>query len=426
LLAAGPEPRLRELLAQRRHLYAQAPVRVSASAPPEAVAAVVGAAFSRFVPPPVERLTIHTSTGRYEVVSGRNLLPELPALVAERLQSRRVFLVSDDGIWPLAGALLQGPLHAAGWQTGAHQIPHGEQSKTIAMADRVWSWLIEQGGERRDPVLAFGGGVVGDLAGFVAATYLRGVPFLQVPTTLLAQVDSSIGGKVAVDHPLAKNVIGAFQPAELVLVDTALLCSLPREQVANGWAEVLKHGVILDAELFDLMEAEAEGLLDLSPEITLSAVRRSLAIKARVVEEDEFEQGPRMLLNYGHTLGHAIEAATGYQRYLHGQAVSLGMVAAAWMAVRLGLLAEGDLVRIERALLRLELPIRADGLDSAAVLAASRRDKKVRQGQVTWVLPRRIGEAIRTSDVPPELAARALRYLETPADSAAVLAPTRP
>jgi len=290
----------------------------------------------------------------------------------------------------------------------------------VAHAEQLWTWLAEQGAERRDPVIAFGGGVTGDLTGFVAACYLRGVPFVQIPTTLLAQVDSSIGGKVAVDHALAKNMIGAFKAPELVVVDTALLASLPPEQVAAGWAEVLKHGVILDAGLFGLMEDQAEQLNDLAPQLTLDVVRRSLAIKARVVEEDEFEQGTRMLLNYGHTLGQAIEAATGYRRYLHGHAVSLGMVAAGWIAVQLGLLPEPDLRRIEGVLPRLRLPVRLSGVDPEAVLAAMQRDKKVRQGRNIWVLPRRIGEAVRTAEVPEALAARALTYLGRAGEAAPV------
>jgi 3-dehydroquinate synthase len=373
-------------------------------------------AIARFVATSTQTLTISTSAmgqrRSYDVVTGRAILQQLPALLKERLPARRAFVVSNNVVWPMAGAMLLEALAHDLDVPAIEQVSDGEAGKSTAGAERLWTWLAEQGAERGDPLLAFGGGVTGDLAGFVAATYLRGVPFVQIPTTLLAQVDSSIGGKVAIDHPLAKNMIGAFKAADLVVIDTALLASLPAAQIANGWAEVLKHGVILDAELFALMEAEAERFNDLDPDLTLDAVRRSLAIKARVVEEDEFEQGPRMLLNYGHTLGHAIEASTGYGRLLHGEAVSLGMVAAGWMAMRMGLFPEADFRRVEGALERLRLPVRFAGINAAAVLATMQRDKKVRQGRVTWVLPRRIGEAIRTSDVPPELAAQALDYLQ--------------
>ena len=417
-LLAGIDPvlRLTELLAQRRPQYAQAHVRLDAAQSTEAVLRAAHDACTHFVAPTAQTLTITTSATaqrpRYDVVTGRGILQGLPGLLRERLPARRAYVVSNNVVWPLAGDLLEEALAKNLDVSSIEQVDDGEAGKCTAGADRLWTWLAEHGAERGDPVIAFGGGVTGDLAGFVAATYLRGVPFVQIPTTLLAQVDSSIGGKVAVDHPLAKNMIGAFKAADLVVVDTALLASLPAAQIANGWAEVLKHGVILDAELFELMEAEAERFNDLDPDLTLAAVRRSLAIKARVVEEDEFEQGPRMLLNYGHTLGHAIEAATGYGRLLHGEAVSLGMVAAGWMAMRLGLFPEADFRRVEGALQRLRLPVRLAGINAAAVLATMQRDKKVRQGRVTWVLPRRIGAAIRTADVPPELAALALDYLQ--------------
>lgn len=417
LLAGGdPVRRLTDLLVQRRPFYAQAHLRLDATLPLETVAQAARAALATFTVPRAETLTIRTSATAqrrsYDVVSGRGILSRLPELLCERLPARRAFVVSTDAVWPLAGELLREAVGSEVEIAATTQVADGEASKNTASADRLWTWLAEQHAERGDPLIAFGGGVTGDLAGFVAATYLRGVPLIQIPTTLLAQVDSSIGGKVAVDHALAKNMIGAFKAADLVVVDTALLASLPPRQVANGWAEVLKHGVILDAGLFDLLEGEAERCNDLDPDLTLAAVRRSLAIKARVVEEDEFEQGPRMLLNYGHTLGHAIEAAAGYGQLLHGEAVSLGMVAAGWMAMRLGLLADGEFQRIEGALQRLRLPVRLSSIDAPTVLATMQRDKKVRQGRVTWVLPRRIGEAIRTTDVPPDLAGQALTYLQ--------------
>jgi shikimate kinase / 3-dehydroquinate synthase len=424
LAGADPAARLADLLAQRRPYYAQAHLRLDASPSADEVVRAARRALARFVAPVRQTLTIPTSATpqrqSYDVVTGRGILTQLGPMVHERLAARRVFVVSNSVVWPLAGGLLEEALGGDVAIAAVRQAPDGETTKTVAQAEQLWTWLAEQGAERRDPVIAFGGGVTGDLTGFVAACYVRGVPFVQIPTTLLAQVDSSIGGKVAVDHALAKNMIGAFKAPELVVVDTALLASLPPEQVAAGWAEVLKHGVILDAGLFGLMEDQAEQLNDLAPQLTLDVVRRSLAIKARVVEEDEFEQGTRMLLNYGHTLGQAIEAATGYRRYLHGHAVSLGMVAAGWIAVQLGLLPEPDLRRIEGVLSRLRLPVRLSGVDPQAVLAAMQRDKKVRQGRNIWVLPRRIGEAVRTAEVPEALAAQALTYLGRAGEAAPV------
>lgn len=419
LLHGDPAARLAELLAQRRPYYAQAHLRLDASASPDVVLAAALAALDGYAPPAAHTLTVRTAAvplrDHYDVISGRGVLGQLGALARARLNARRAFVITDSVAWPLLGALAEEALRCADLPWHVLPIPAGEANKTTAEAERLWGRLAKLGAERADPIIAVGGGVVGDLAGFVAATYVRGVPFVQVPTTLLAQVDSSIGGKVAVDHPLAKNIIGAFKAPDFVLVDTALLASLPPVQVSAGLAEVLKHGVVFDPALFEQLERGAEELRDLQPDQMLDAVRRNLAIKARVVEEDEFEHGPRMLLNYGHTLGHAIEAAAGYDRYLHGQAVSLGMVAEGWMAVQLGLLANADFARVERTLARLGLPIRAEGLDAEAVLAATRRDKKVRQGRLTWVLPTRLGEATRTTDVPPALAERALAYLASAA-----------
>ncbi len=414
LAGSTPDDRLRALYDQRRPHYAQAHIHLNSSGPLDQVAGTAVAALAALPPSQAQHLAIRTSTGQgatYDVLTGRGILKDLGSLLAPRVRSRRIFAVSDSAVWPIAGSLLMNALTRHGFTVHSEVVPSGEQSKTPALASRLWTWLAENAAERHETLLAFGGGVVGDLGGFVAATYLRGMPLVQVPTTLLSQVDSSIGGKVAVDHPIAKNLIGAFKTPDVVLVDTALLTSLPPRQVANGWAEVLKHGVILDAELFALMEREAAALSHLSPDLTLETVRRSLAIKASVVQEDEFEQGPRMLLNYGHTLGHAIEAAAGFSALLHGEAVSLGMVAAAWMSTRLGMLPAREFERIEHALVRLNLPVRWQGLDTASVLQAMQRDKKVRSGRPTWVLPTRIGAAVRTAEVPPDLAEQALQYV---------------
>jgi 3-dehydroquinate synthase len=281
--------------------------------------------------------------------------------------------------------------------------------KTMAGAEQAYDWLIQQGTERGDTVVALGGGVIGDLAGFVAATYLRGVPLVQVPTTLLAMVDSSIGGKVAINHRLGKNLIGAFHQPRLVLADVGFLSTLPTRELAAGWAEVVKMGLILDEELFAQLEADPAGLLTLRPQLTVAAIARSVELKARVVAEDERETGQRMLLNYGHTVGHAIEAATHYGRLLHGEAVAIGMRVAAEMSVALGMLAQVEAERQSALLDRLGLPHAVAGVQSADLWGPLRRDKKARQSRLRWVLLERLGHATVRDDVPVELVEAALR-----------------
>ncbi|MCL4545705.1 MAG: 3-dehydroquinate synthase [Chloroflexi bacterium] len=415
-LLAAPDlvVRLTALWQERAEFYAQCQWCLDATIAPHLLAAQVVELTEAAAEHPQD-LEIKTAASAeqrdYVVRVGRGVIADLPHILDRFSSSTRSFLVSDSGAWAALESIIQEALRPSTRETLATAFPDGEESKTLETASGLWTWLASQRAERREPLIAFGGGVVGDVSGFVAATYMRGIPFIQIPTTLLAQVDSSIGGKVAIDHPLAKNLIGSFKAPEFVLVDTTLLASLPARQISSGWAEVLKHGVIFDEELFSLMEQEGAALRRVRPDLTLSTVRRSLEIKARVVQEDEFERGPRILLNLGHTLGHAVEAAAGYGHFLHGEAVSLGMVAEAWMAVQLGLCSPSVLERLERALIGLNLPVRLDSIDPELVLQIAQRDKKVRQGKVVWVLPVRIGEARRTQDVPPELAARAVHYL---------------
>src|SRR5262249_47554257 len=256
--------------------------------------------------------------------------------------------------------------------------------------------------ERSEAIVALGGGVLGDLAGFAAATYLRGLPLIHVPTSLLAQVDASIGGKTGINLPRGKNLIGAFYPPRLVLIDPAALRTLPARQRTEGWAEVIKHGVALDAEYFNLVEREADALLQLQPAALTAAIAGSVTIKAAVVEGDEREQegGRRHLLNYGHTLGHAIEAVSGYGAWLHGEAVAIGMVAAARLGWRLGITPDEVVTRQEKLLKRFGLPVRADELSVSALVRAALWDKKVRGGRVRWVLPTAIGASTLIADVP--------------------------
>jgi 3-dehydroquinate synthase len=267
-----------------------------------------------------------------------------------------------------------------------YEVPSGETSKTLESAERIYDFLVEHRVERGDLVVALGGGVVGDLAGFVAATFLRGLPWIVLPTTLVGMTDASIGGKVAVNHPQAKNLIGAFYQPEMVLADAATLSTLPSRELTSGWAETVKHGFTLDTGLLELLEARVEGLRSLDPEPTVRAVALSAAAKSEVVARDEREAGPRRVLNYGHTIGHALEAATGYGRLLHGEAVAIGMMGAARLSQRLGLAGPEVVARQESVLRAFGLPTRCPGVDRVEVERAMELDKKSREGEVHWVL----------------------------------------
>ncbi|MBC8163274.1 MAG: 3-dehydroquinate synthase [Roseiflexaceae bacterium] len=334
---------------------------------------------------------------------GPGLLDSLPEHLARLGLTGRVWLIADAAIYAGQAVPLLARLHAAGLSAQGFAVPSGEQSKNLAVAAELYSWLIGGGVERRDAVLALGGGVTGDLAGFVAATTLRGLALVQLPTTLLAMVDSALGGKTGVNHPLGKNLIGAFHQPRLVLADVRTLATLPPRELRAGWAEVIKHGVIWDAGLFEELEGRQIACDDAA---IGKLIRRAAAVKVAVVNIDEREQAERMLLNYGHTLGHAIEAAAGYGAVLHGEAVAIGMELAARIALGMGMFSQGELER-QRSLLHkngLSTAIPA-GLADADLLERTLRDKKVKQGTIHWVLPVRIGAAVVRSDVPDALVA---------------------
>jgi 3-dehydroquinate synthase len=284
-------------------------------------------------------------------------------------------------------------LAAAGFEPVRIEIPDGEQHKSLATLSSIYDRVLESGSQRQTPLLALGGGVVGDLTGFAAATVLRGVPYVQVPTTLLAQVDSSVGGKTAINHRTGKNLIGSFYQPQLVIVDVDTLASLPRRELLAGLAEVVKYGIILDRELFDLIDSRLDDLLGLEPELTREVIARCCALKAMVVEKDEREADLRAVLNFGHTFGHAIEAVTRYQQFLHGEAVAIGMVAAARLSARLGLCSAEVAPRIETLLRRAGLPTQPPaGLTTNELVAAVYRDKKASQGTVKFVCLEDLGK----------------------------------
>jgi shikimate kinase/3-dehydroquinate synthase len=319
--------------------------------------------------------------------------------------------VSDDRVLPLHGETAKKAIAEAGFSVDSTVVPNGELSKSFETAVTIYDWLVEKRAERGDVVVALGGGVVGDLAGFVAATFLRGVPLVQVPTSLMAMVDSAIGGKVAVNHPRGKNLIGAFYQPRLVQADVEMVTTLPERELTSGWAEVVKHAMIRDPELLRLLEARRESLLRLDRDIAVEVVARSAAIKAAVVSEDEKEQGLRTILNYGHTIAHGLEAATGYERFLHGEAVAIGMTGAAMIGQRLGLLSDAVVERQGRLLTALGLPTGCPGVDEGAVLKAVELDKKIKKERIRWVLLDGVGEPVVRNDVPDEVVVGVVRDL---------------
>jgi 3-dehydroquinate synthase len=341
--------------------------------------------------------------------------PGVAARLGELLRGRglagRAFVVTDERVGALHGPSVEASLAASGYGPAVRAVPDAEASKSLRTATELYGWLAAERAERRDFVVALGGGLVGDLAGFVAATYLRGLPVVQVPTTLLAQVDSAIGGKTGVNLDVGKNLVGAWHLPHTIAVDPALLATLPEREMRSGWVETLKHALLFDEELLRTLEAQAEALLRLDPELTARVVERSGRLKVAVVEEDPREQGRRIVLNYGHTIGHALEAATGYGRFLHGEAIAVGLTGAARIGVALGVTPSELGARQRRLLERFGLAERAPGVEPERVLAAMTLDKKVERRAVRWVLLEAVGRPVVRSDVPSELVEAVVREL---------------
>jgi 3-dehydroquinate synthase len=345
------------------------------------------------------------------VKTGRGLLGQTAELMREAGLGGRAFIVTDRNVYAHFGHPLSDALAHGDFEPQLHIINPGEQAKNIRTLEVVYDWLADCRAERGDVIVALGGGVVGDLAGFAAATWLRGIGLVQVPTTLLAQVDSSIGGKTGVNLSKAKNLVGAFYQANLVVIDPAVLDSLPPREYRGGLGEVVKYGVIMDASLFELIEARQADVLKLEPAVVDRIVSRCAELKLEVVGEDERETGRRMILNFGHTIGHAIEAATNYEALLHGEAISIGMSGAALIAVALGMLPSAACHRLQNLLKSLGLPYAARGLAWERVREAMGLDKKTRAGKINWILPRDIGTVEICNNVPDDVVDDVLRTL---------------
>ena len=345
--------------------------------------------------------TIRVKLGKrsYEARIGHDLLGQAGKWLRLIMPSgEKAALITNPDIDRLYGALLKQGLEKQGFKTSTLLVPEGEEHKSLDTAAKLYAGLQVVHAERTTPILAMGGGVIGDLAGFVAATYMRGLPLVLLPTTLLAQVDSSLGGKTAVDHGPVKNNIGVFHQPLLVIADTFTLRSLPQAEVSNGLAEVIKYGMIQDSAFFNMLEKNMQKIRAFEDPLLEEVVARSATIKAGIVAKDERDTGLRNILNFGHTIGHAVEAASDF-KIRHGQAVATGMVKASAIACRMGIFPRPRLLRLKNLLLEAGLPVTMPRVDMARVIAAMEHDKKVQNGKIRFILPRTIGKVFIADDV---------------------------
>jgi 3-dehydroquinate synthase len=344
-------------------------------------------------------LSVALEARSYPILIGPGLLGNAE-LIRPHLKAPLAAIVSNETVAPLYLASLSEPLRAQGVRVTEIVLPDGEQYKSWQTLNRIYDALLENRCERATTIVALGGGVIGDLAGFAAATYQRGVPFIQVPTTLLAQVDSSVGGKTGINHPLGKNMIGAFWQPRLVLADTDTLATLPDRELRAGLAEVIKYGLIRDLPFLEWLEQNMKRLLARESEALTHAIERSCINKAEIVAEDETESGVRALLNLGHTFGHAIEAGLGYGAWLHGEAVAAGTVMAAELSRRMGWIDASDLARAVALMRRAGLPVRGPDLGADRYLELMALDKKVAAGKLRLILLDALGRGAIRSDLP--------------------------
>ena len=348
----------------------------------------------------------------YDIKIGAGVLGKAGSFLQELDIDSKILVITDSRVDELYSAELTASLEEAGFDVHKAVIDQGEEQKTLSTARELYDQAVEANLDRNSSIVALGGGVVGDIAGFIAATFMRGINFIQIPTTLLAQVDSSVGGKVAVNHSQGKNLIGNFYQPRLVLADPKVLATLEEREFKAGLAEVIKHGFIRDRDYFDFLVKEAEAILELEEEAIVRAVKRSCEIKAAVVAEDEREEGLRAILNYGHTIGHALEAATNYQVYRHGEAVAVGMVAAAEISHKLGYLSSKEVSEHRKVLNEFGLPISYRNLEASEIIPKLKQDKKVKAGKVRFILAKEIGDVFISSEVSEETTLKVVEKLK--------------
>ncbi|NLO82108.1 MAG: 3-dehydroquinate synthase [Clostridiales bacterium] len=350
----------------------------------------------------MKHITVSLKNKSYPIYIASRGWSQLAQAIGGKIRGKKVMIVCDENIYPLYYNSVKSVLISMGYQVCSAVIPPGEASKSFEQAQKLYTQALEARLDRSSSIIALGGGVVGDLAGFIAATYMRGIGFIQIPTSLLAQVDSSVGGKVAINHPLAKNIIGAFYQPDLVFIDPGTLISLPSREFATGLAELIKHAFIADPDFISWLEENMDAIIARDVEILSHAIYRSCQIKAGVVELDERETGLRMILNYGHTIGHAIEAATGYSEYTHGEAVAMGMVYEAGIAEKMGLIKQDYINRLADILERAGLPTQLDTPAWDLIIERMNHDKKNVDQRIVLVLPIGYGKVKIFKELTPE------------------------
>lgn len=405
LQTANPRAKLQELFDQRDPIYAAVADHVIHTGR-QSVQVLIARLIKKIRNPEqslpakqtMQTLDVGLAERSYQIHIGQDLMNQ-PELLLRHIPHKRAAVVSNTTVAPLYLKMLTDVLEGGGIQVESIILPDGEQHKNAASLNTIYDALLSSRCERNTPLIALGGGVIGDMTGYAAATYLRGVPFIQIPTTLLSQVDSSVGGKTGINHPLGKNMIGAFYQPQVVIADVATLDTLPDKELRAGIAEVIKYGLIRDLPFLEWLEQNIDKLLQRDAEALQYAIVRSCRNKAEVVGVDERESGERALLNLGHTFGHAIENAMGYGVWLHGEAVAAGTVMAADLSRRLGWLGEQDVERIKNLFVRAGLPVRGPQMAVERYLELMGLDKKVADGKIRFVLLKKLGEAVITGDV---------------------------
>lgn len=360
----------------------------------------------------MKTVSVELGDRSYPIYVEENSLTHIGEFLTKHYNGKRAALITDSIVKNYYAAPVEKSLRDSGFDVTLVEMPPGEKFKTLSVLESVFDRLIEERFSRDTVILSLGGGVVGDLAGFAAATLLRGVRFVQIPTTIIAQTDSSVGGKVAVNHRLGKNLIGAFYQPLFVFIDPAVLRTLPEREINAGLSEVVKYGFIRDAEFFEFIEDNFDDLKNLSDMGKIEkAVMRSCEIKAEVVTIDEKESGLRRILNFGHTIGHAIESITDYKKFLHGESIALGMIAAGWISTEMGIFERDKFKRLETLVKRIDVPdVDISGKEDK-ILEAVTRDKKVKKGKVNFVLLKDIGETVIRDDVPEDIIKGAYNYI---------------
>ncbi len=360
----------------------------------------------------MEEIKVELGERGYKILVGSGNLKNIGKALRDYDLGKKATIITNPIVGDLYQDVVKDSLRKEGFEVAIARVPDGEEYKSLEWAAKLYDELLEHRRDRYSFILALGGGVIGDLAGFVASTYMRGIPFVQVPTSLLAQVDAAIGGKVAVNHPLGKNLIGSFYQPRLVYTDLAVLKTLAHRELIAALAEIIKYGIIKDKEFFGYLEGRLDRIRALDLDVLKRVVTTCSRIKAELVSLDEREEkGIRSIINYGHTIGHALEVLTEYRVYRHGEAISIGMVAAARIAQRMGILDEESRERQVRLLERAGLPIRVKDIASSKIMGALTRDKKVKEEKTRFILATEIGKVEMRDDVPPEIIEEVLKEI---------------